>query len=115
MGLPVIALAKLNLMLLSSRSAITPALAIFVGPFLLKLSLGYVRLVRGSYSEFAIAVRLFVFQLGQVIDRTVAGQRGGRWQRAFRLVARRISDASGSRGPAIDVEDSLHTLSMLAL
>ncbi|OWM86438.1 hypothetical protein CDL15_Pgr021525 [Punica granatum] len=115
MGLPLVAIAKLSLILHGSRSTTSPVFACFLVPCLIKLCLGYRRFVAGAYSDFVLAVHLFVFQFGQIVARADRVVSGSRWERAFRLVRRRLTEATRPRLPAIDVEASLHTLSMIAL
>ncbi|KAL3743274.1 hypothetical protein ACJRO7_018561 [Eucalyptus globulus] len=123
MGIPMIALAKLNHLVLASRSSSPAVVSFLVWPFLLKLSLSSKRVLRG-YSDAVYASRLFLFQLRWITLHGDGGGGGGgggrdhvadtRWERALRLVRQRLISWGRSRVMLVD-EDSFHTLSMLAL
>ncbi|OWM88371.1 hypothetical protein CDL15_Pgr003783 [Punica granatum] len=126
MGLQLVALAKLN-SIFSSQTLI-PLLTGLVWPFLIKLSFG-LRLVRETYLDLVRTSSLFFFQLRQIAAEaehprgaasTSAAPGGGiggssRWERALRLVYRTLTRARRSMPTPVEDEDSLHTLSMLAL
>ncbi|KAK3434597.1 hypothetical protein EUGRSUZ_D02077 [Eucalyptus grandis] len=126
MGIPMIALAKLNHLVLASRSSSPAVVSFLVWPFLLKLSLSGERVLRG-YSDAMYASRLFLFQLRRIALHGGGGGGGSsgggggrdhaadtRWERALRLVRQRLISWGRSRVMLVD-EDSFHTLSMLAL
>ncbi|KAL5748479.1 hypothetical protein ACOSP7_025521 [Xanthoceras sorbifolium] len=121
MGLHMVALAKLNYILLSpSHSSVTPILASLICPFLLKFSCSF-KLIRRAYVDLLYASRLFVFQLHQIAFDTQYQQpqlrinnNGSRWERALRLVCQRITHVRRSP-PTLSDEDSFHTLTVLSL
>ncbi|KAJ9706904.1 hypothetical protein PVL29_002059 [Vitis rotundifolia] len=111
MGLHLLVLAKLKL--LSSSHSCSPLVVNLVWPFLIKLSYSF-RFVHGAYADVIHASRLFFFQLRQITFDPQQDDLGNgtRLERAIRLVHRRLTRSSRSQ---MDDEDSLHTLSMLAL
>ncbi|KAK4845035.1 hypothetical protein QYF36_027492 [Acer negundo] len=127
MGFHLVALAKLNYVLISPshRTTITPLLATLICPFLLKFSYSF-KLIRRAYSDLLYASRLFAFQLQQIAFDTepplprlggngnVNNNGSSRWERAMRLVCQRITHVRRSP-PTQSDEDSFHTLTVLAL
>ena len=115
MGLHLVALAKLNLLASSSQN-LSPLVGGLMFPFLVKLLLS-LRFVRGAYGDVVYAWRLFFFQLGRSTSENEVGNpaNGSRWERAVRLVHGRLTRAARSPAQTLEDEDSLHTLSMLAL
>ncbi|KAI6702278.1 hypothetical protein NL676_011414 [Syzygium grande] len=127
MGIHVVALAKLNhLIFAPSRSSSPAAVSWLVWPFLLRLATSCERVWRG-YPDAVYASRLFLFQLRRIVlpPEGEGGEGGGggggrdraagtRWERALRLVWRRLVGAWQSTAVLVD-EDSFHTLSILAL
>lgn len=103
MAVHMVVLAKLHL--LAACHGQNPAL---VWPLVLKLSLGF-RLVRRAYTDSFHTIRLFLFRLRQIASNS--GDRD-RLERVLRLFARRMIRA---RRPQSNGDDSLSTLSMLAL
>lgn len=131
MGLQMVAyLAKLKLLSNSSHITLSPMVAGLVWPFMLKLCFSF-KLVRQTYSDLLHSSRLFLFQLGRIaFDPTelpdhnfnIGNNNGNRsrLERALRLVQERVAHVRRSQGlPSSDHDDhhqdSLHTLSMLAL
>lgn len=112
MGLHLIALLKLKLLSSSSHTC-TPLVANLIWPFLIKLSYSF-RFVHGAYADLIHASRLFFFQLRQITfdSHQEDPANATRLERAVRLVHRRLRRSS--RSQIVD-DDSLHTLSMLAL
>lgn len=125
MGLQLVVLAKVN-SIVSSHN-LTPLLAGLIWPFLAKLSFSS-RLVRETYTDLVRASGLFFFRLRQIAleaeqPSTAAGTSSGnggtggsRWERALLLVYRGMARTRRSMTTtAVEDEDSLHALSMLAL
>ncbi|KAE8055903.1 hypothetical protein FH972_012714 [Carpinus fangiana] len=114
MVLPMLALAKLNL--LSQPRSLSPFVSSLVLPFLLKLSFSFPLVTRNCVGVVD-ASRLFFFQLGQIAfgsaDQSAFGG-GSRLERALRLVHRSRSHARRPQAPQIE-DDSLHALSMFVL
>ncbi|EEF33452.1 uncharacterized protein LOC8265550 [Ricinus communis] len=125
MGLPVVALcAKFKFLSLSSHNVVvSPLLASFLCPFLVKLACS-LRLVRRASSDVIYASRLFTFQLGRIAFDVSGGTGnnqqeavlglGNRWGRAVRLICQRITLAIRSPATTHD-DDSFHALSMFSL
>ncbi|KAG6792155.1 hypothetical protein POTOM_001298 [Populus tomentosa] len=64
MGIPMVALAKLNLLLSKSHTG-TSLITCLLCPYVLKLTFS-VRLVRQAYTDLLYSSRLFLFQLSQI-------------------------------------------------
>ncbi|KAF9689882.1 hypothetical protein SADUNF_Sadunf01G0138600 [Salix dunnii] len=117
MGLPVVGLAKLNLLFSTSHTGGTSLITCLLCPYVLKLTFS-VRLVRHAYTDLLYSSRLFLFQLSQIVfdndqPAALAGN-STRLGRALRLVYQRVTRAR--RPPAApDDEDNFHALSMLSL
>nr|GMD81008.1 Decaprenyl diphosphate synthase [Ipomoea batatas] len=115
MGLPIIALAKLKLLKLTSQSVSTASFWLLV-PFLLKL--GYrIKPIHHLCHDFIYSARLFFFQMGQITfngEPPEPGMADSRWMRALRLVAERLSRARHPQFFETD-EESLRALAMIAL
>ena len=112
MGLHLVALLKLN----PGSSRLIPVAGSLLFPFLVKLLLS-LRFVRGTRGDLVYAWRFFFFQLGRITSGNDTGNQpnGSRWERAVRLVHRRLTRAGRSPAQLLEDEDSLRTLSMLAL
>ncbi|KAG6788768.1 hypothetical protein NC652_001708 [Populus alba x Populus x berolinensis] len=116
MGIPMVALAKLNLLLSKSHTG-TSLITCLLCPYVLKLTFS-VRLVRQAYTDLLYSSRLFLFQLSQIAfdaDQPAApAGNSTRLGRALRLVYQRVTRAR--RSPtAQDDEDNFHALSMFSL
>ncbi|KAL9405898.1 hypothetical protein Peur_002870 [Populus x canadensis] len=117
MGIPMVALAKLNLLLSKSHTG-TSLITCLLCPYVLKLTFS-VRLVRQAYTDLLYSSRLFLFQLSQIAfdaDDQPAALAGNstRLGRALRLLNQRVTRAR--RSPtAQDDEDNFHALSMFSL
>lgn len=108
MPLHCLVVAKVKLVGLSKCHAFTatPILATLMWPFLFKLLLN-LRPIKDIVESMGNDSSLFVFQLGQIVMSQATSRR--RWQRILRLAQERMSTAQQS------YDDTLHTLSMVAL
>ncbi|KAJ0964425.1 hypothetical protein J5N97_029547 [Dioscorea zingiberensis] len=81
--------------------------------FLLKLPIA--TRMRGSYTEMYFSLRLFLFRLNRVLFPDTPGRNSQRWQRALRLFQERVAEDARFPPNAQATEESLHSISMLAL
>lgn len=91
------------------------SLAGIVGPVTLKLCMGLMRMFR---EEALYATRLFFFRLGQIAfnrETPLANGGGTRLERALRLIGQTVSTTNNSTATTPSEDDTLNTLSMLAL
>ncbi|GFZ16520.1 hypothetical protein Acr_25g0009290 [Actinidia rufa] len=116
MGMHFMVLAKLNMTTGGHSSGLAPVVASLVWPFILKLSFG-LRPLQQTSTNLLHASRLFFFQLSQIVFNAESNQsQGSRFERAVRLVYQRFARTTRPSPPDSDEdEDSLHTLSMIAL
>ncbi|KAL0296256.1 UNVERIFIED_CONTAM: hypothetical protein Sradi_6677700 [Sesamum radiatum] len=114
MAMPMVALAKLSLVG-AAHQGLTPLITALVLPFVLKFCFSF-RPLHDTCSDMMHAMRLFVFQMGEIaFGREPSGGAGDvRWQRALRLVCERVRRARHAR-PSASGEESLVALSMLSL
>lgn len=108
-------LAKIQLLGSSKfhKYATKPILATLIWPFLLKAVLS-LRPIQDIVRIVAHDSRLFVFQLARIISLDEYNEGARRWGRVRRLVHDRFVGAGRSIAFVAD-EQSLHTLSMVAL
>ncbi|CAK9173217.1 unnamed protein product [Ilex paraguariensis] len=115
MGLTLVVLAKLKL--ITTSHSVCPMVAGLAWAFVLKLSFSITKLgpLRRVYADVLNGFRLFLFQMGQIsLNAAPTSSNRTRWERALRLVRERLTQVT--RSPALESdEDSLHTLSMIAL
>ncbi|KAL4592979.1 hypothetical protein LXL04_005988 [Taraxacum kok-saghyz] len=115
MPLHCLLVAKVKLLGLSPSHAFTgtPILATLIWPFFFKMLLS-LRPIKDIVAAMAQDSSLFVFQLGRIVMSQAAD--GRRWQRILRLTQERMATARQSVALANETyNDSLHTLSMVAL
>ncbi|KAK4422893.1 hypothetical protein Salat_1871900 [Sesamum alatum] len=115
MALPMVALAKLSVVG-AAHQGLTPLVTALVLPFVLKFCFSF-RPLHDTCRDMMHAMRLFVFQMGEIaFGREPSGGAAGdvRWQRALRLVCERVRRARHAR-PSASGEESLVALSMLSL
>ncbi|KAL0409382.1 UNVERIFIED_CONTAM: hypothetical protein Sradi_1872600 [Sesamum radiatum] len=109
----MVALAKLSLSG-AAHQGLTPLVTALVLPFVLKFCFSF-RPLHDTCSDMMHAMRLFVFQMGEIaFGREPTGAGDVRWQRALRLVCERVRRARHAR-PSASGEESLVALSMLSL
>ncbi|WCJ25925.1 hypothetical protein M5689_007778 [Euphorbia peplus] len=106
MVLPIIAVAKLKLLSVSSPLLTGGLLC----PFLLKLACSF-RLARRSYCDGIYTSRLFIFQLNRIAFDGMSD----RIQRVRRLVWQRLALARRSPEITQSDEDNFHALSVFSL
>ncbi|CAK7356379.1 unnamed protein product [Dovyalis caffra] len=116
MGLPMVAVAKLNLLLSTSHTG-TSLVTWLLCPYALNLTFN-VRLLRRVYTDLLYSSRLFLFQVSQIAfdtDQPAApAGNSSRLGRVLRLVYQRVTRAR--RSPTTqDDEDNFHALSMFSL
>ncbi|KAI3792924.1 hypothetical protein L2E82_06817 [Cichorium intybus] len=113
MPLHCLVVAKVKLLGLSNCHTFTatPILASLMWPFCFKVLLS-LRPIKDIFETMAQDSSLFVFQLSRIIMSQATGRR--RWQRILRLAQERMAMARQSVALAT-YDDSLHTLSMVAL
>ncbi|KAL0446298.1 UNVERIFIED_CONTAM: hypothetical protein Slati_1757700 [Sesamum latifolium] len=82
----MVALAKLSLAGGAAHQGLTPLVTALVLPFVLKFCFSF-RPLHDTCSDMMHAMRLFVFQMGEIaFGREPTGAGDVRWQRAVRLV-----------------------------
>jgi len=116
MGLPMVAVAKLNLLLSTSHTGAS-LVTFLLFPYVLKLTFT-VRLFRRAYTGLLHSSRLFLFQLSQIAFDTdqpaPVGNDSTRLRRALRLIYQRVTRTRRSQTTQDD-EDNFNALSMFSL